>query len=101
MNITKQQVRRIIRSVLKEQASRVRPVHEIADEIMKSWKDIPAGAKPYLKAMRQITSVADTYGKDDGREIVLKFLDVPGVDEWEGPDADRLKGDLKAAMRVV
>lgn len=101
MKITEQQLRRIVKRILKEQASSVRPVHQIADEITKLWKDAPGTVTPYLKAMRQISSVADTYGHDDGREIVLKFLDVPEVGEWDGPDADRLKGDLKAAMRVV
>lgn len=101
MKITEQQLRNIIKRILSEQASRVRPIYEIADEIAKLWQDVPGTAKPYLKAMRQISSVADTYGHDDGREIVLKFLDVPEVGDWKGPDADRLKSDLKAAMKAA
>lgn len=56
-------------------------------------------AKPYLDAMMHISSVTDSYGLDDGNGIVLYFLS--NASSWRGPDAKRLKDELKAALRTA
>ena len=99
MKITENQIRKVVKQALNEQVSRPRPVYEIADEITRLWKNVNFAAAPYLKAMRSISSVADTYGADDGRDIVLYFLS--NADTWRGPDAKRLKDELKAAMKAA
>lgn len=99
MKITETQIRKIVKHALSEQATRPRPVYEIADEITRLWKNVNFAAAPYLKAMRNISSVADTYGADDGRDIVLYFLS--NADTWKGPEAKRLKDELKAAMKAA
>ena len=99
MKITENQIRKIVKQALNEQISRPRPVYEIADEITRLWKNVNFAAAPYLKAMRNISSVADTYGADDGRDIVLYFLS--NADTWKGPDAKRLKDELKAVMKTA
>ena len=99
MKITENQIRNIVRETLNEQPTRSRPIYEIADEITRLWKNVNFAAVPYLKAMRNISSVADTYGADDGREIVLYFLS--NADTWRGPDAKRLKDELKTAMKAA
>lgn len=99
MSINKQQIRNIVRETLNEQASRSRPVYQIASEIKKLWRDVDFAAKPYLDAMMQISSVADGYGADDGKNIVLYFLS--NASSWRGPDAKRLKDELKAALKAA
>lgn len=99
MIISKQQVRKIVRETLAEGATRTRPVYEIASEIKKLWKNVDYSAKPYLDAMSQISSVADGYGADDGKNVVLYFL--ANATTWRGPDAKRLKDELKAALKAA
>ena len=99
MQITKKQIQTIVRQSLTEQTKRPRPVYKIAAEIEKLWPNVNFAAKPYLEAMHSISSVADTYGADDGREIVLYFLS--NASTWRGPDAKRLKDELKAAMNAA
>lgn len=99
MNITRQRIRNIILETLKEQSVRARPIYQIAAEIKKSWKNVSPEAEPYLRAMHSMSSVADTYGADDGREIILYFLS--NTNGWRGPDAKRLKDELRAAMNVA
>ena len=74
-------------------------VYQIAAEIKKLWKNVNFAAKPYLDAMMHIGSVADGYGADDGKSIVLYFLS--NASSWRGPDAKRLKDELKAALKAA
>jgi len=74
-----------------------RPLHVIAAEINRSWAKVNFAAKPYLAAMRQMSSVEDNYGYEDGRGVVLYFLSNAGG--WRGPDAKRIKAELKALIK--
>lgn len=74
-----------------------RPLHEIAREITRTWKNVNYAARPYLDAMRSLTSVNDSYGYDDGKGIVLYFLSNAG--SWRGDDARRIKAELKAMVK--
>ena len=71
-----------------------RPIHEIAYEIRRTWKNPYFGAVPYLDAMCSLNSINDKYGFDDGRSIVLYFLS--NARGFKGEDAKRLKAELKA-----
>jgi hypothetical protein len=84
-----------------------RPLHKIADEIVKTWrKPLPYGAgtqiavspeaAPYVHAMQHLGSVTDSYGHDDAEEIVLKFLG--NARAWHGEDAKRIKAELRQIL---
>jgi hypothetical protein len=74
-----------------------RPLHEIAREIRKDWKNVHFGAKPYLDAMASLDSVNDNYGWDSGKTIVLYFLG--NASTWRGETAKRIKTELKAMVK--
>lgn len=68
----------------------------IAQEIMRDWKNIYFGARPYLNAMLYLDSVNDKYGYDSGRSIVAYFLANAGT--WKGPKAKEIKAKLKKML---
>jgi hypothetical protein len=75
----------------------MRPLYEIAREIDTVWskvgKGVWFGARPYLDAMKSLTTVRDNYGLDSGTSIVLYFL--ANAATFRGEDARRLKAELK------
>ena len=71
-----------------------RPLHVIADEVIRDWRKPYFGAVPYLGAMRFLHTMRDDYGADDARSIVLYFLAKAGT--WRGDTARRVKAELKA-----
>ena len=71
-----------------------RPIHAIADEIIRDWKKPYFGAVPYLGAMRFLHTVDDTYGYDDARTVILYFMS--NATTWRGETARRVKAELKA-----
>ncbi len=76
----------------------MRALHEIAREIGSTWKPVYFGAVPYLAAMRSLDKITDSYGYDDGKSIVLYFLS--NAQTWRGPDARRIKAELKQIAGV-
>lgn len=70
----------------------------IADEIYRSWKPVNYAAKPYLEAMAVLDSIDGKYGEDSAKSIVLYFLS--NAQTWKGPDARRIKLELKALAGV-
>ena len=78
----------------------MRNLSTIAEEIIKDWSScqvgIYFGAKPYLSAMRTLTSLNDFYGMDSGRDIVLRFLTNAGT--WRGSKAREIKAELRAML---
>lgn len=70
-----------------------RTLSAIAQDIRAHWAKPYFGAVPYLQAMGQLDSIRDSYGLDDGRSMVLYFLANAGT--WRGPDAKRIKTELK------
>ena len=70
-----------------------RPIRAIAFEIYKHWPNPHPAAAPYLEAMLSLSSVHDRYVYDDGRSIVLYFLN--NATTWKGEHAKRLKDELK------
>ena len=75
----------------------VRPLSEIAADIVASWPKVYFGAAPYLDAMRSLGRISDNYGADDGRSVVLYFLS--NATTWRGDDARRIKAELKALLK--
>lgn len=75
-----------------------RPLHEIASDIRKHWKNVYFGAKPYLEALEDLTSIDDKYGYDDAKSIVMYFLANAGT--FRGEDAKRIKSELKFIANI-
>jgi hypothetical protein len=75
----------------------MRSLSEIAREISQKWAKVYFGAVPYLSAMRTLNSVDDSYGYDSGRSIVNYFL--ANATSFRGPDARRLKAELKNLLK--
>ena len=71
-----------------------RPIHAIADEIIKDWTKPYFGAVPYLAAMQSLDTIDDTYGYDDARSIILYFM--ANATTWRGAKAREIKAELKA-----
>ena len=71
-----------------------RPLFAIAREIEQDWgPKVSQYARPYLKAMRGLSSVEDAYGYDSGKSVVLYFLANAGA--WRGETARRVKKELR------
>jgi len=86
-------------------AGEPRPLYEIADEVFRLWRDkkghpaIYFGAVPYLRAMQAMQRIADNYGADTGRSVVLYFLG--NATTWRGEDARRVKAELQAMLKAT
>lgn len=74
-----------------------RPLCAIAEEISQTWPNVNYAAEPYLRAMRSLVRVSDSYGYEDGRSVVLYFLS--NASTWRGDDARRIKAELKALVK--
>ncbi len=74
-----------------------RTISEVADEIIKDWKNPYFGAKPYINAMQWITDIEDRYIAEDGYSVVRYFLANAGT--WRGETARRIKKELKAQLK--
>lgn len=55
-------------------------------------------AEPYRSAMATLDSLADNYGADDARSIVVYLLS--NLAQWRGDTARRIKAELKAMLKV-
>lgn len=80
-----------------------RPLSAIAADIRASWVTksgrpcVSPYAEPYLSAMSTLSSIEDNFGYDTGVSVVLYFLS--NASSFRGPDARRLKDELKAHVR--
>jgi hypothetical protein len=75
-----------------------RPLNVIAREISRAWVNVYFGAVPYLDAMGSLDNVRENYGEDSAKSIVLYFLS--NATGWRGPDAKRIKAELKKLVGV-
>lgn len=80
-----------------------RLISEIAAEV---YADIRSGnwsvksnyaALPYLRAMKEIETVNDSYGSDSAESVVLYFLSNAAT--WRGETARRIKAELKEMVK--
>ena len=74
-----------------------RPLHLIASDIRKDWKNVNYGAKPYLTAMASLDSIDSMYGYDSAKSIVMYFLS--NASAWRGDTAKAIKAELKAMIK--
>lgn len=75
-----------------------RTLSAIAQDIRAHWPKPYFGAVPYIQALASLDSIEDSYGYDNGHSMVLYFLANAGT--WRGPDAKRIKTELKALAGV-
>jgi hypothetical protein len=75
-----------------------RPIHEIAAEIRRLWPKPYFGAVPYLDAMASLSVITDRYIADDAKTIIVYALS--NMTTWRGPDAKRIKAELKAIAGI-
>ena len=79
--------------------SKARPIYQVALEIKRNWKNVNYAAAPYLRELARIDHI-DSPDPDTGfqaaRSIVRGFLGNAGA--FRGPDAKRLKAELKAML---
>ena len=78
----------------------MRPIHEIATDILAIWGNMGKGvnyaAKPYLDAMRYLKDKSNTYGCDNAESVIRYGLS--NMTTFRGADARRLKAELKAHL---
>ncbi len=75
-----------------------RALSTIAREVRKDWGErVYFGAKPYLEAMEDLTTMDDRFFQDDARSIVRYFL--ANASGWRGETARRVKAELKAMLK--
>lgn len=80
-----------------------RPIFEIAKDIRAdiaagNWSSMASAyARPYLAAMRDLSSIKDDYGADTARSVVLYFLS--NASTWRGETARRIKAELKELLK--
>jgi peptidoglycan hydrolase-like protein with peptidoglycan-binding domain len=66
----------------------------LADE---DWVQVSPHARPYLDAMKSLTSTRQAYGADRGSDIVMYFLS--NATSWRGDVARKVKAELKRRVR--
>ena len=74
-----------------------RPLYTIARDISKAWPNVNYAAKPYLAAMRELSSIDDAYGYDSGKSVVAYFLS--NAASFKGEAARALKAELKEMLK--
>lgn len=73
-----------------------RSLSTIAADIQRNWSTVSPYAAPYLRAMKTLRTIDDTYYSDDARSVVLYFLS--NAAGWRGAEARRIKTELKAML---
>jgi hypothetical protein len=76
--------------------SEARPLHKIADDIMRKWRNPAGSAIPYINALTHLGTMDSKYGHEDAEGIVLRFLNE--ASGWRGEDAKRIKAELRAML---
>lgn len=64
-----------------------RRLFSIAEDILTNWRNPYYGAVPYIKAMRMLNTINDSYGADSARDVVVYFLS--NASAFRGEDARR------------
>ena len=75
----------------------MRDLSTIASDIRRDWQRPYFGAVPYIGAMSSLSTLADAYGADSARSIVLYFLS--NATSWRGNTARLVKAELKAMLK--
>lgn len=70
----------------------------LARVTQRCWQPMYFGAVPYNQAMREMDTVNDNYGYDDGRSIILYF--ISNASTWRGPIAKAVKAELNRRLKA-
>lgn len=73
-----------------------RPLYEIAADIRKNYKNLYFGAVPYVEALEKLNKITDMYYADTA-EYCVRYL-LGNLKYWRGPEATRIKAELKALI---
>ena len=76
----------------------MRPLYQIAEDILADWERPDYTAAPYIEAMLSLDSMSDKYILDDADDIVLRFLTNAG--KWRGPVAREIKKELNKMLKA-
>ena len=71
-----------------------RPLHEVAKEIRREWRNPHFAAVPYIDAMAEMEDAWSKYGAEGGATIISYFLS--NAASWRGEVAKRIKAELTA-----
>jgi hypothetical protein len=55
----------------------VRPLYEIAEEIVGDWSNPSIHAQPYIEALQSLGSIDDTFWLDSARSVVVLCPALP------------------------
>ena len=80
-----------------DNSPRVRPLFQIAADIIHHWPRLSPYAAPYVFAMRHLNTLGDSYGADSAQSVVVYFLS--NASTWRGEDARRIKDELKTMLK--
>lgn len=73
-----------------------RLLYDIARDIRKNWTKVNYAAKPYLRAMADLDTMASVYGCDSAASVVRYFLS--NATSWRGDVARAVKAELNAML---
>ncbi len=76
---------------------KVEPLSRLACRIRIAWPNPYFGAEPYIRAMRTLEHIKDSYGEDSGSSIVAYFL--ANASTWRGPEAKAIKAELNRRLK--
>ena len=74
-----------------------RMIYVIADDIAQDWPGVTRSyAWPYVVAMRELTSINDSYYADSASSVIAYFL--ANAAGWRGETARRIKTELREML---
>lgn len=74
-------------------------LRQLAMVIEQSWVKMSPHAVPYVAAMRQLETIRDKFGFDDGESVVRYFL--VNATTWRGEVARNVKAELNRRLKEV
>ena len=73
------------------------PLSQIANLVVRDWKNMSPHAKPYISAMLTLGDMSGMYGCDSAKDIVLYFLS--NASGYRGPVARVVKAELNRRVK--
>jgi len=73
-----------------------RPLYEIAADIQKNYPKMYFGAVPYVDTLKKLDKITDYYHADSA--VTLVHYLIGNLMYWRGPEAKRIKAELKALV---
>lgn len=73
-----------------------RALFVIAADIERNWTRVSPYARPYLDAMKELSSIRSHYYQDTAESVVRYFL--ANAQGWRGDKAKAIKAELRAML---